>query len=63
MGAIAVLAANRLAHLGKKSAKCFVSYNLSVGDNGLSVCVGTSEVATPRTFRGENFPTLIDDNL
>ncbi|XP_005092062.1 coiled-coil domain-containing protein 171 isoform X2 [Aplysia californica] len=52
VGVIAVLAANRLAYLGEKSTKCFVSYNSGIGDNGLCVCVGRTDQTSPRQFKG-----------
>lgn len=52
VGAIAVLAANRLAYVGNRSSKCFVTYNSGIGDNGLSVCVGRIEQTVPKPFKG-----------
>ncbi|RUS86455.1 hypothetical protein EGW08_005770 [Elysia chlorotica] len=39
-GAIAVMAANRLAHLGRSSTCCFDTYTSGVGDTGLAVGIG-----------------------
>ena len=53
IGAIAILAANRLAFVGKRSAKCFVTYNSGVGENGLSVCVGRTDQPSSISFKGK----------
>ncbi|GFR64854.1 coiled-coil domain-containing protein 171-like [Elysia marginata] len=51
-GAIAVMAANRLIHLGQYSSSCFDTYATAVGDIGLSVCVGKFEESYTHNFFG-----------
>ncbi|KAK3801916.1 hypothetical protein RRG08_028383 [Elysia crispata] len=50
-GAIAVMAANRLVHLGKSSACCFDTYTAVVGDAGIAVCIGNL-AQSPHSFMG-----------
>ena len=51
-GAIAVLAANRLSHLGRSSTRCFDTYTGAVGDTGLPVCVGNLVESFKHNFIG-----------
>ncbi|XP_048259658.1 coiled-coil domain-containing protein 171-like isoform X3 [Haliotis rufescens] len=59
-GVIAVMAANRLCHLGRGSCKMFVTYDTLSGSNGLLVCTGGVRQSR-RVFRGVGLPAAEED--
>ena len=46
MGAIAVIAANRLRRFGRRSARGFITYDSTNGQNNILVCTGGTKAFT-----------------
>ena len=58
MGAITVIAANRLRKFGRRSVRGFITYDSTNGQNNILVCTGGTKALT--AVQGKK--TLSDDN-